>query len=252
MAGNPSPPTIFMNESIKQLLALQERDLDLDRLQGELAAIPAKIAALKGQIQANKTGLENAKKELTQLQLARKQQELDLEAQETAIRKHSTELNAVKTNEAYRALLGEIEKAKKEKSLLEDQILQVMDQTDQATRVWKDREVSSKSAESDLQRQISDWEAKAKQLEGQITGKNAERVQAAEAMSKNLTEPYERLHKNRRGAAVVPIRNEQCGGCHMKVSQNLINEVRRGQKLMTCESCSRIVYLEEAGEPVSK
>ena len=53
-------------------------------------------------------------------------------------------------------------------------------------------------------------------------------------------------------AAVVPIRSEQCSGCHMKVSQNLINEVRRGLKLMTCESCSRIVYLEEAETAASK
>ena len=63
------------------------------------------------------------------------------------------------------------------------------------------------------------------------------------------SKPYrkgEKLRKGKRGAGIVPIRNEQCSGCHMKVSQNLINEVRRGQKMMTCESCSRIVYLEEA------
>ncbi len=235
-----------MNDTIKSLLSLQDRDLELDRLRADLAAIPAKISKLKADIQAAKTALEEAKKEMTQLQMAKKQKELDLDTQEGAIRKHSTELNAVKTNDAYRALLGEIEKAKQEKSTLEDQILQIMEQSDQASRVWKEKEATSKSDEAALQKQISDWEAKQKELEQTIAAKEVEREQAFSGLTKNLAESYKKLRNGYRGAAVVPIRKEQCVGCHMKVSQNLINEVRRGQKLMTCESCSRIVYLEEA------
>lgn len=234
-----------MNDSIKQLLSLQERDLELDRLRAEMAAIPGKIEALKTEIQTAKTALENAKKELTQLQLTRKQKELDLETQEGAIRKHSMELNAIKSNDAYRALLGEIEKAKNEKSALEDQVLMLMDQIDQAVRVWKEKESAAKNSEADQLRQIAEWEAKQKSLEEQIAGRQGERDQLLGTLPKALAEQYERIRKNKHGAAVSAIRSEQCSGCHMKVSQHLINEVRRGQKLVTCESCSRIVYLEE-------
>jgi predicted nucleic acid-binding Zn-ribbon protein len=236
---------LSMKDTIKTLLSLQDRDLELDRLRAELSAVPGKIAKLKADIQAAKTSLEEAKKDMIQLQLAKKQKELDLDAQEAAIRKHSTDLNAVKTNDAYRALLGEIEKAKQEKSRLEDQILQNMEQSDQAVRVWKEKETASKTDETTLQKQISDWEAKQKELEQTIATKEAEREQAFSELPKNLAESYKKLRNGYRGAAVVPIRKEQCSGCHMKVSQNLINEVRRGQKLMACESCSRIVYLEE-------
>ncbi len=236
-----------MKDAIKSLLSLQERDLELDRLRGEIAAIPGKIAGLKGEIQSAKTALEDAKKEMIQLQMTKKQKELDLDAQESAVRKHSTELNAVKTNEAYKALLGEIEKAKQEKSALEDQILQLMEQMDQATRVWKEKEAGSKSHEAGLLKQISDLEMTQKDLEQTLTAKETERQQAFTTLPKSLADPYNKLRNGKHvNAAVVPIRSEQCSGCHMKVSQNLINEVRRGQKLMTCESCSRIVYLEEA------
>jgi len=235
-----------MKDTIKMLLSLQERDLELDQLKGELGAIPGRIAALKGNIQSAKTALEDAKKEMTQLQLAKKQKELDLDSQENAVRKHSTELNAVKTNEAYKALLGEIEKAKQEKSALEDQILQLMEQMDQATRTWKEKEAGSKDHEAGLLKQISNNEAKQKELEQAIAAKLADRDQSLGSLPKNLADQYNRLRSGKRtGAAVVPIRAEQCSGCHMKISQNVINEVRRGQKLMTCENCSRIVYLEE-------
>ena len=233
-----------MKESINLLLSLQERDLELDRLNAELASVPGKISEIKTGITSAKAALEEAKKEVTTLQLAKKQKEIDLETQETSIRKHSTELNAVKTNEAYRALLGEIEKAKETQSALEDQILQVMEQIDLGNKSWKEKESSFKANESGLLKQISDWEAKQKELEQTLATKQTERKSSVESLPKNLSAQYEKLRKGKRGAAVVPIRNEQCSGCHMKVSQNLINEVRRGQKMMTCESCSRIVYLE--------
>src|SRR5882724_1227838 len=162
-----------MNDTIKTLLSLQDRDLELDKLRAEQAAIPGKIAKVEGEIQAAKKALEDAKKEMTDLQLAKKQQELDLDAQETAVRKHSTELNSVKTNEAYRALLGEIDKAKEGKSALEDQILQVMEQIDQANKSWKEKEAGYKGNEAGLMRQISDLEAKQKELSEQIAVKQA-------------------------------------------------------------------------------
>ena len=217
----------------------------IEQLRGELAALPGKMAMLRAEIEAAKAALQEAKKEATQLQLTRKQKELDLDAQEAAIRKHSTELNAVKTNDAYRALLGEIEKAKQEKSVLEDHILQLLDQIDQASRLGKEKEAVSKANEVALQKQISDCEDAQKALEQTLASKESERAQALSVLSKNLADHYSKIRNGKRGAAVVPIRREQCTGCHMKVSQNLINEVRRGQKIMTCESCSRIVYLEE-------
>jgi len=230
---------------MKTLLALQDRDLELDRLNAELRAVPGKIAEIKSAIEGAKKALENAKKELTALQMIRKQKELDLETQEGAIRKHSADLNAVKTNDAYRALLGEIEKAKQGQSALEDEVLQLMEQIDQVSRSWKEKETGFKASEAGLLKQISDWEAKQKELEQTLAGKQAERQAAFDALPTNMSAPYDRIRKVKRGAAIVPIHSEQCSGCHMRVSQSLINEVRRGQKLIACESCSRIVYLEE-------
>jgi predicted nucleic acid-binding Zn-ribbon protein len=235
-----------MNESIRQLLNVQVRDTEYDRLKAEAGTIPAKVAAIKTEIQANKTALETAKKDLTTFQLAKKQKEMDLDTREGAIRKHSGELNAVKTNEAYRALTGEIDKAKQEKSILEDELLILMEKIDQASKIWKDKESSAKSIEDGLQGQISTLEGKQKDLETQAEQKHKEREEVITALPAKLREPYESLREHKRTNAVVPIRNGQCTGCHMSVSPNLANEVNRGLKLMTCESCARIVYIEEA------
>ena len=237
-----------MQEPIKQLLGLQERDLELDRLRAELAAVPKAIEGIKKQTEAERTALEESKKELTQMQLQRKEKEVDLETKEGEIRKHTTELNAIKSNDAYRSMLGEIEKIKQEKSTLEDLILQLMDKVDQAQHSWKAREAAFKTAEGEGQRKIADWESKQKNLEEQIAQKQKERDDLAAGYPPKVVEGYQRLRNGKPGAVIVPIRAEQCAGCHMRVSHNLVNEVKRGQAINFCEHCQRIVYLEESSE----
>ena len=57
-------------------------------------------------LEAEKAALEEAKKDLTQLQVLKKQKEIDLETKENDIRKHTGELNNLKSNHAYKAMLG--------------------------------------------------------------------------------------------------------------------------------------------------
>jgi predicted nucleic acid-binding Zn-ribbon protein len=243
----------MMQDAIKQMLTLQAQDVELDRLQAELAAVPRAIAAIKKQMDAEKAALEDSKKDLVQVQMKRKEKEVDLGAKEESVRKHTAELNSIKSNDAYRAMMGEIEKARSEKSALEDEILQLMDKVDQAQRVWKERETAAKAQEGQRQAEIAAWEAKQTETETRIADKQKERETVAANFAPALRQRYQRIREGIRGAVLVPLKKGQCSGCHMQVSPNLVNEVKRGQTVMTCEHCSRIVYLEEAAEnPVAK
>src|SRR5206468_3127105 len=102
-------------------------------------------------------------------------------------------------------------KAKQEKSVLEDEILQLMDRVDQAQRVWKERENNAKSLEGERQQQITGWETKQKNLDEQIVQKQKERGDLATSYPKTLIERYERLRNGKKGSAVVvPLKGEQC------------------------------------------
>src|SRR5207248_1308141 len=85
-----------VQESIKLLLGLQDRDLEIDRLQAELTSIPKEIAKIEKQIEAEKAALEASKKDLTQAQIQRKEKENELASKEEAVRKHTSELNLLK------------------------------------------------------------------------------------------------------------------------------------------------------------
>ena len=57
---------------------------------------------------------------------------------------------------------------------------------------------------------------------------------------------YERILGIREGLAMVPLVHESCGGCHRRLPPQVINQVYLKADLVTCESCSRILYFDEA------
>ena len=66
---------------------------------------------------------------------------------------------------------------------------------------------------------------------------------------------YEMLLKNKRDRVVVPIENRCCSGCHITLTAQHENMVRKGERIVFCEHCSRIHYWQESealeGTPIA-
>ena len=50
------------------------------------------------------------------------------------------------------------------------------------------------------------------------------------------------MSKQRKGLAVAEARDGGCTVCHVRMRPQMFNEVRRGETLIQCESCLRILY----------
>jgi predicted nucleic acid-binding Zn-ribbon protein len=53
---------------------------------------------------------------------------------------------------------------------------------------------------------------------------------------------YERIRKSRGGVALAEAVEGRCGMCHISLRLQFYQELKRGDKIMTCESCNRILY----------
>jgi predicted nucleic acid-binding Zn-ribbon protein len=97
-------------DSMRALVALQDKDKVLDAIQKEIDSVPPRIAAVKSDLANEKKRMDAAKAKTIELEKGKKSKELDAAAKEESARKHAGQLNEVKTNEAYKALQVEIEK----------------------------------------------------------------------------------------------------------------------------------------------
>jgi predicted nucleic acid-binding Zn-ribbon protein len=152
-----------------------------------------------------------------------------------------------KKQDEYTAAIREADAARKQISALETQILEQMEQLDQAETALKERA-------DEIAGMNSDREAKLKAFDEE-TGTIGERLAAArkerEEVFANLPKPMSSLYARigariRDGVAVAEARNRSCSACFMSLRPQVMAEVRRGEEIITCDNCGRILYVAPA------
>ncbi len=234
-----------MSKELNHLVSLQDIDLKLDRLIEEKDSIPGKIESLKERLEQCRKEIEEVKKQLKDIQVRKKEKEIELDDSEQAIKKHQEELNKVKTNEAYQALLKEIGAAKKKKGMLEDEILVLMEEAEDLSSLQKEKVESLKKEEERVHAKEKDLQERSNLIKETITRVQAERDSIAGRITSATIQRYERIRKKWSGLAIARTKGDSCGGCQIKLPPQVINELLQDKDYVICDNCARILYLEK-------
>lgn len=229
-------------EHLQALIALQEKDAGLDKIEAEMNKIPIEIAALKVGLEKEKTQLNDAKAKTVALEKKKKEKELELAGKEEAARKHGSELNSVKTNEAFKALQKEIEAAKQAGSAIETEILVLMDEVDASRRQEKAAAAELKGVEEKVKAQIAALEAELSQVKARFEAARAAREESAVPVPAEAMKIYDHIRGRGKKDAVVPIDGNTCSACRVILAPQVIVEATKAKNLVSCESCQRILY----------
>jgi predicted nucleic acid-binding Zn-ribbon protein len=101
-------------------------------------------------------------------------------------------------------------------------------------------ELKTQQAGIAVEKKALDTEAAA--LQKTTDERSAARTAAAKELSPAALKLFEYVSRQRKGQAVAEARDGGCTVCHVRMRPQMFNEVRRGENLVQCESCSRILY----------
>ena len=204
-----------MQETIENLLILQERDRKIFRVQQELAHIGPERQTLLAKAATAQSRLETIKNRLKQIESDRKHLELEVDGKKSQIEKYANQQLQTRKNEEYRALAHEIDNCKAEIRKIEDREIELMEQAELAqkelAKTTQDANETKKGTDNLVAQLNQREETFTKELAELQTG----RAQLAAAVEETARNRYERLFKNKSDTAVVGIDNGVCGGCHM-------------------------------------
>ncbi len=241
---------------VKALVELQKMDAAMDAKKAIAAGVPVKIAALNAAFEAKKRSMSAAHEALLALQVKKKDSELKIGEAEEGIRKHQRELNLVKDNNAFKALLSEIENDKKNKDELETGILFLLEEIDKASVQDKAIREEVKKIEETMRGEVAALEATAKEIAAGLETAKAERAAAAAALNPDLLEKYENIRVNKKGLAVAVVHEDpatpgkySCGGCHMSLTPQKTLDIKKHDTFAVCQDCRRLMYLEKTVYP---
>ena len=123
-----------MFETIEKLLILQDRDKQIRRVKSELDHIEPERQLLKSKSAGAQSGLDAAKLKVKTIESKRKDLELEVGAKKQLIDKYANQQLQTRKNEEYKALAHEIEGCKEGIIKIEDQEIELMEQTEAALK----------------------------------------------------------------------------------------------------------------------
>ena len=230
-----------MHPDLATVKELQEVDGTIASLTSRIESIPSQIKKIEDQLNAFLRDHEEHKNRLAANQKERRELDAEIQTIRGKIAKHRDQLYEVKTNEAYKTMLHEIEGEEARIRGIEDQVLEKMVEAEQLERLVHE---AAARLEGEKQRVASEK----KQLETERASDEALRSEAearrkvlAAALNETTLRLYEKTRKSR-GTVVVQVIDGSCGGCHVVLRPQFYNEVRSSDALLTCEMCGRILY----------
>ena len=234
----------MVTETIQNLLILQDRNGLVSRLKLEIQRLPAEVDKLEGKIREEEQQVASALSEIQALELERKQLELDVAAQEEQIGKYKTQQLQVKKNDEYKALTHEIELKEEKIGELETSELEVMEQIDAKNEALKDLKAEVAKQVEYQRGLIAECNEKLSTLQSQLEAAETAYREQIDKMPADDVAVFESLVQQiRRGPYVVTVSEQNCSGCHMRVSNDILKKAKMGQ-VARCDQCSRLVYFD--------
>lgn len=234
-----------MQAELEQLLILQDRAQKIRQVEMELKTLPQQRKTLDAQTTAAAAHLESLKQRGRQLEVDKKNLELDIGKRSESIARLKTQQYETRKNDEFSAMGREIERYQSEISGLEDQELELMEQADQLKTQITAAEKETATAKEAIGKQIANLEAKEATLRKRLEELKKDREDQAAKVDEDLLDLFNRLFANKGDAAVVALEHDFCTGCHMKVTTQTAVRVKGGREIVNCEQCGRILYSTE-------
>lgn len=237
-----------MQESLRALLELQKTDQDLHELEQFKVDIPNQLDTMETAQSEAETRLSDQETKVEDIEKDRRQYERDLEAAQEQVKKYQGQLFSVKTNKEYDALQAEIQAQKNRISELEDAILQLITEVETEQETLETIRGETESLIERFGEERTALESRLSAVDEDVAVKMDERKRMALRVENRVLKVYDRIRRNLRGMTVVPLKKGACSGCFHVIPLQVIMQIRQGRRLISCESCGRILILEEGLE----
>lgn len=224
-----------------ELLELQNLDIKIAEFRAREKELPRqkdKYAIHRQRLDAE---LKTSEERCKGIQLKQRECAGEIEQRQAQILKYDGQLYSIKKNEEYKALLHEIDLLKKQIAIKEERIITLMLEYDEA-------KAALEADKERIQAEVSKIDAECTIIDNELHLLTAERKALEKSRGPKISkvEPallsrYERIRKVRT-PAVVPLKEETCGGCFMTVRPQIVNEILANNKIHACQHCGRLLY----------
>ena len=233
-----------MKAELQKLIALQNLDTTIRKLEKDQQATPERRAEIEKEFDQRAFEIRALETRRDEAQHTRARLENEVVEQRGRAERAERNLMSSKKQDEYTAAIREADAARKQISALETQILEQLEQLEQAETSLKERADEIATLNSDREVKLKAFDEATGTIGDRLAAARKEREELFAGLPKPMSALYSRIGARiRDGVAVAEARNRSCTACFMSLRPQVMAEVRRGEEIITCDNCGRILYV---------
>ena len=251
VAALPDVRLLFtVQEKIANLVKLQALDLERARLSQTLRALPAETAQADAALKAAQQTASAASDALAREENLRTRQEREVAGHRQKADKLRAQRDSVTTAAQADAIDHEIKFVDSEIERLENEEYASLERTEAQETAMAAARAQVETLAGALDKTRERVARRQQEINEQLGALQTEREAVRRLIDPDLLARFDRLSASR-GTGIARVENQQCTGCRMGVRPQIWNQLREGE-LLTCDSCSRLLYWDPAIAPAPK
>ncbi|ECL3025770.1 zinc ribbon domain-containing protein [Campylobacter coli] len=234
-----------MNKYLEQLVLLSKIDQEIDSFEPKMESISKALKDAENKIAKFNVELNNLENEIQDVENQKVQNNAHISEFSAKIKELSKKSGAVKTEKEANALKIEEDIAKEQLDAANDEIVRL-------DKILENKELFKKELLEERAKEEQNLDEIRVSISSQMDGLEKERMNVYTKKTKLVAEMnqkvlsfYEKIRKWAKNTAVVPVKKQACYGCFMKIYDKTYLSVIKGEEIITCPHCGRILYKEQ-------
>jgi uncharacterized protein len=232
-----------MIHDLESLIQLQKIDVRIHQLVQSQADYPKELAQLEAGVSKAKRAVDSISKKMGDLDEEKKSEKEKVEDAKTALEKSQGRLNSIKTNREYDAVHAEIETFKSVIAGADGRSKHIDEDFEKQKLALDTNTADYEKIKAENEIKITDLSTKISSIDSSIAQLKQERAKISAGVPKPLLRTYEHILSRRKTGKVLSFVNNEtqtCSSCFKVLETQLLSEIRRGSKMITCQNCGSI------------
>ncbi len=241
-----------MRAELEKLIDLQKTDTNIRRLKQQIETAETRRADIEQEFEQHAFSIREIQGKRDKLNTERADLEKQIAENKTYLERADRNLKHAQNQKEYETAMRETDALQKQIAAFETQIVEKMTALEEVEKELEERAEEINSIDGKRAAALKTFESELTASRKEHDSDTKKREEVFVTLPAQLAAIYNRMaQRSRDGIAVAAVINGSCSACFMSLRPQMQVEVKRGDQIITCESCSRILYVpakEETNE----
>jgi len=233
---------------LEKLIDLQRTDTNIRRLKKSVETAEDRRASIEQEFEQHAFSIREIQSRRDTLQTQRGDLEKQIAENKTYLERADRNLKHAQNQKEYETAMRETDAIQKQIAAFETQTIERMTGIEEVEKELESRADEINTLDTKRAEALAEFDAQIASNRADLDEELRRRNDVFVTLPTQLAAVYNRMaQRSRDGIAVAEVVNGSCSACFMSLRPQMQVEVKRGDQIITCESCTRILFIPSAG-----